>query len=421
MLTIHDIVSSVAAGEFRLSASLSSDAPAGLSPVQSEVFFSLPAECRAFVQEDRGDALLLSVLYFAMHRGEDLHLDGAMSGQLLKVLNDDLIPLLRLYRPALHPIRVTARAIRHFPGGDATGTGFSGGVDSFFTVLENTASNIAPEEKVSILCCFNVGTHGLANSEEEKAATEAKFRQRVRTFEPAARQLGLPLIPVNSSVPSFLPDNILAAITLANAAAIYFLSGKIRHYLLASAGYNYRELFHFYRRQQQHPLHDLDTLAPLTLGLLSQPELQISSSGTELSRIEKCARIADHPVVGAHLNVCNSTAVIDRNCSNCLKCRRTMTDLEILGKLDRFSSVFDIDRYRREYKARDFAGVLHAADDEHFARQSCAYAMAHRIDLAGTASAMDLLCARLNGSWGYRKLLQYKLLDTVKHLLGRRR
>lgn len=36
-----------------------------------------------------------------------------------------------------------------------------------------------------------------------------------------------------------------------------------------------------------------------------------------------------------------------KNCGHCIKCLRTLYTLDVLGVLDRYSAVFDLDDYRR--------------------------------------------------------------------------
>ena len=40
----------------------------------------------------------------------------------------------------------------------------------------------------------------------------------------------------------------------------------------------------------------------------------------------------------------------ETNCSECLKCNRTLVALDALGKLDEYSGVFDINKYRKNKK-----------------------------------------------------------------------
>jgi len=90
---------------------------------------------------------------------------------------------------------------------------------------------------------------------------------------------------------------------------------------------------------------------PITLPLLSTETLDIVSAGSQYTRIEKTIRVAEIEESYRFLDVCVDENPLKINCSACDKCMRTMLTLEIAGKLERYSMVFDLDTYR---KNRDF-------------------------------------------------------------------
>ncbi len=59
--------------------------------------------------------------------------------------------------------------------------------------------------------------------------------------------------------------------------------------------------------------------------------------------------ITDLPIAHKYLNVCVNydPKFLTENCGECTKCLRTALSLEILGKLDLFSSVFDVAKIRK--------------------------------------------------------------------------
>lgn len=71
------------------------------------------------------------------------------------------------------------------------------------------------------------------------------------------------------------------------------------------------------------------------------------STGGSLDRITKTKTIADYAPAYKYLNVC-VTAI--ENDSTCFKCVRTMLTLDALGKLDKFSAVFDVQYYMNHRK-----------------------------------------------------------------------
>jgi hypothetical protein len=61
--------------------------------------------------------------------------------------------------------------------------------------------------------------------------------------------------------------------------------------------------------------------------------------GLDLARYEKTAILANYPPACDFLNVCLERAF---NCGTCLKCRRTISQLYLLGHLQEFSKVFNL-------------------------------------------------------------------------------
>ena len=155
---------------------------------------------------------------------------------------------------------------------------------------------------------------------------------------------------------------------------------------------------------------------------LSDGTLRIVPYGTNKKRLKKVLAIADYRPAQLRLNVCNSVRTLEKNCSVCSKCRRSMLDLELLGKLDLFKEAFDVDLYRKRFKSRDFAEILFPPPEylNPFLHDSRRYAMAHGIDVAKQCTRMDRLCAYMHQTWIYRFLKAISLLGVVKRLLGRK-
>ncbi len=410
-------------GWYRLGAELRVEGDARLEAHQADIWFSLPAEhAEAFVLPDCSDCFLLGLLYFAMRNGCDIRLEGSVSAQLVVNLQNEVMPIMCAYRPCLRPIGVSAAEMRDFQGGSGVGTGFSGGVDSFYTIFSNLKEPVCPHDKLTHLFFFNVGTNGLGRSVEELALVRTKFLRRHEALRTAADLIGLPLIPVDSNVHSFLPDNIASDITICNAAAIHFLRRGIGLHLTASNGYDYEALLNYLMHMRPSARIDMAMIEHVLCQWLSDSSLRIVPYGTNKKRLEKVQAIADYRPAQLRLNVCNSVSTLEKNCSVCSKCRRSMLDLEILGKLDLFNEAFDVDLYRRKFKSRDFAELLYPPPEYQnpFLGDSRRHAMAHGIDVVKQCAWMDRLCARMHQTWVYRLLKALSLLGAVKRLLGRK-
>ena len=81
-----------------------------------------------------------------------------------------------------------------------------------------------------------------------------------------------------------------------------------------------------------------------------------------------------------YLNVCcrhsNDPNVDEKNCSECLKCNRTMVALDAMGKLEEYSKIFDLKKYKENKKkilfklARNYDKDAFAKDNYDFCKQN---------------------------------------------------
>jgi hypothetical protein len=169
-----------------------------------------------------------------------------------------------------------------------------------------------------------------------------------------AAELGLPVIRVRSNLDSFFSSvlNFQATNTTRNAAVALLFQAGSKRFLYASS-----YPWHLIRIDEAEHMARLD---PVLLPGLSTERIELAAAGTDYTRIQKIARIAHLDLVQRRLDVC----VVDgRNCSRCWKCMRTMFTLELLGHLQSFERVFDLEAYRQEragYLRRVWAEAEHA-------------------------------------------------------------
>lgn len=198
--------------------------------------------------------------------------------------------------------------------GRATGLCFSGGVDSFYSLLRS-------ETPIHHL----VYIHGFDIALDDTA--------RMVAFEPGLRRVAaetgtkLTLIRTNlRQFPEFTGPRWEHTHGGALAAVGHLMRGCLDRYLI-SASYPYKD---------SHPWGSHFALDPLW----SSRSLEIVHFGATHYRSEKLQALADEPLVQAHLRVCweNRTAAL--NCSRCEKCVRTQLALASWGKLEAFT-VFD--------------------------------------------------------------------------------
>ncbi len=96
-----------------------------------------------------------------------------------------------------------------------------------------------------------------------------------------------------------------------------------------------------------------------TMSMLATSNTQLLVCGENYSRVEKTDIVSQWPFSYKYLNVCiiHQSDIVDRNCSRCGKCQRTLTTLDLLGKIDLYNGVFDLDDYYKN-RTKYFASII---------------------------------------------------------------
>ena len=257
------------------------------------------------------DAMFVIGRMVAMKGGWRLVLPGPVSARLLdraEIMED----ILREWYPAwTQPIPLDFEAAEPLdlpPGRGAIST-FSGGVDSFYTVLENR------EQLTNLLFI-----HGM-----DIRLEDTDFRIRVsKELTAAAADIGLPLLEVVTNVRELTDPyaswgkkahgSILSsvAILLAERADTFLIPGSRLRSTVRGVGWG------------SHVLIDR---------LNSTDYLSVVHDSADTTRHSKTARIAQSATALRYLRVCYSSRS-EYNCGTCPKCRRTQLDLELAGVTD---------------------------------------------------------------------------------------
>ncbi|MFO1488658.1 MAG: hypothetical protein U1F65_09290 [Verrucomicrobiota bacterium] len=283
------------------------------------------------------DAPLLALLIFAMTLGEDIHLDGEVSERLWFNLAGPYQRLLRQTIPALRPVKIIPSGI-YAPArrGKAVVTGFSLGVDSYCVLADHHYAAAPVGFRLTHLLYNNVGSHGKGG--------ERLFLERCENVRPVAARIGLPLIRVNSNLAAFYQTkhSFQQTHTPRNASVPLLLQQGVGTFLYA-ASYQFLDCTF-------GSTPDIGRSDNGALPLFSTPTVEMHSAGSEYTRVEKTIRISDLPDTHSSLDVCVGNER-GGNCSQCRKCLKTMFTLEVAGRLDRYSRVFDLELYRKKRDA----------------------------------------------------------------------
>jgi hypothetical protein len=322
------------AGYARLEARVAYDDPA----VPGESYWIEVPDAYADSLSPNGNPWLACVMPLAMQRGEPLHVDAPVDAALLDGMSD-VARLWTAWFPPMRPVPITVASVvgpprAHEPTG-RFGAFFSGGVDSFFTLLrregERARNPYGVIDDLMIVHGFDVPlTDGAA------------FGRLRASLERVADEMGKTLIAIRTNVRLTKFRDLewarlghgpaLAAVALA-------LEPRFRAVALASA----REYPYSSAGWGSHPVSD---------PLFSTQRCRLVHDGGTYNRVDKVCAIAESDLAMRHLHVC-WRSLSDVNCGACEKCYRTLTTLEIVGALERCTTfptrTLDLDRVARMY------------------------------------------------------------------------
>jgi hypothetical protein len=342
---------------------------------REEYFFEVPAKYAGSLS-DSGNPWLAWLLPLAVTRREPLRLCLPVD----PILFTNASRLMRIWKgwyPRLRivPIEAEVKAVEPRPAPTETAAFFSGGVDSFFTVLRNKEmSDRAAFPAIDRLLCVRGFDIDLDNTREFE-------RLRSRLSE-AAQDLGLELVDVAMNVREvrFMQadwarlshGSALASIGLA-------LEKRFRAIYIATS-YTGGPPSHPWG---SHPETDL---------LSSTSRTRIIHDGAGISRMEKTEYIARSEAAMRSLHVC-PRARSSENCCDCRKCFLVMLTLEVTGGLSRCSvfqaRTLDLERVKRTY--------LKGPSTQYLFRQIEARARAQgRLDIADAIEQSVKRTRRLN-------------------------
>jgi hypothetical protein len=292
-----------------------------------DIWFEVPKDL-AHELSDTGNPWLLALLPHALPTGETVRCDLPVDPELRENVKG-LLAVWREWYPQFRtpsiecPVAPAASAVSP-PGRSAAF--FSGGVDSWFTVLRH-APELADDAIGDVDDLITV--HGF----DIPLELPHEFERLHATLLSAARDVGRRSVVVRTNLRR--RDSLWARgwgwLTHGTglAATSLMLEKRYRKALIGST----------------HPYGALIPWGshPLTDPLLSTRTLTVKHDGAAFNRVEKTTLIARHRVALANLHVCwkNRDA---SNCGRCPKCLRTLTTLHLLGALDRvnpFPQPFD--------------------------------------------------------------------------------
>ncbi len=280
-----------------------------------EYWFEFPAPL-ADSLSDSGNPWLVCLAPIAATLGEPLRLPLPVDPVLVANVTA-VMEIWKSWYPRLRvaPIVASAESAPAF-GRRRTALFFSGGVDSFFTLLSNErrqAGKVPADDLIAV--------HGF----DILLESEDTFDRHLRRLERVAAETGKTLVPVRMNLrQTRLRDLSMGGLWHGCAlASIGLLLEKRYERLLVAASEDVPDLGPW----GSHPVTD---------PLLSSSTTTVVHDGTAFARWDKLEFLADFDVALRSLRVCSRDT--PENCGACEKCYRNMIILDALNALGRFTT-----------------------------------------------------------------------------------
>jgi len=284
--------------------------------VRPSLWFRLPPAYRPD-ETTVGDPFLASMLPVAMARGENISIDAPVSAKLIESLDEIQGIYAGWYPDVLARVEVhAAEVVSPKTTGTGTMSTFTGGVDSFYTLVKHK------EELDAVLYVegFDVPLSNMV------------LARTVRnTIRSVAESYGKEAVFLASNLKTFTDKELnwgLIAHGPALASVGLLLQGHIDKMYIPST-HSLKQMFPW----GSHVLVD---------HLWSTDRMAFVHDGADASRVTKTLAISGESAPQQYLRVCWQNRG-PYNCGRCEKCLRTMTALELMGALDKFTVFPEID------------------------------------------------------------------------------
>jgi hypothetical protein len=263
-----------------------------------------------------GNWLLAACILPAMRFGEDLLIEGKVSKKLVAGV-EKLMGIISKWEPEYKIIKIEHPGFEdNKSGGKEAGMFFSGGVDSFYTLLKNENSSANDTEKIKYLL--------FVKGFDINARNENIFEEAISHIEKISDAYKKTLLSIDTNIRSFSKGVIRWNMYHSAAMASIALGlGSLFKEIYVAGSYSYKHLMPW----GTHPLID---------PLWSTESTGFVHDGCEAGRVEKILwQVGKSQVALDNLRVCWENRESRYNCCKCEKCLRTMLNLHIAGVLDK--------------------------------------------------------------------------------------
>lgn len=303
---------------------------------RTTMWFGVDSDQEEYLTLGRADPFVMALLPSAMRGGHGIVCEDLMSERLHYQLCRHLLPALAFAGGPYRAISITAplTAVPYRNQG-AVGTGFSGGVDCLYTIMNHGPDSDLP---LTHLAMFDTG--GLLP--EHGPEKRARFYNQAKRF---AEERGLKTVSVCTNLEETLSNAEVRAkvYSFRDLARTLSLQGLFSVYL-RSSGFDISNFaFNF-----QNPTY----FEPLLVPCASTESTAFYLSGLPLKRYDKLKSLLDWEPSWRWLHSCQQGAPGEVNCGHCKKCVRDMAALYALDRLERYRAVYDVEDFKKHLAVR---------------------------------------------------------------------
>lgn len=321
--------------------------------IEEDLYYMSDLEYGKYFSSEVADSFLIGLLQPAIKHGQSIKIDSLISERLAYNL-PTILYILSLgccWNEDVSKINIDYSGVYcDYNHPTAVGCGCSLGVDSFAAMKYHFDNSCTKNHRITHLTYFNVGAMGYVDLEKARVSYEKDLKM-VLDF---ANEVHLPVVTLESNISKWHSDfDFNDSGHFRNMSAILSLQKLFKYYLYASS-FSVSTL-HFDHKYMGY-------YESLLFPLLSTINTEIIISNPGMSRIDKTKYIVDDKFTQKYLYVCwkeitankfpngRIAAIKDNylNCTRCDKCLRTLLAIDLLGKLDDYYSIFDIDYYKKE-------------------------------------------------------------------------
>jgi hypothetical protein len=311
MIHVTEISRSITKRQSKLSARIRC---AGSDLDGKELWICYPPDCLDQLSS-WADPWIAMLLWPAMRLGQTLRIDATGSARLAEA-TDQLMAIVHCWDARFRPVKLQLQGTTDTRSSDGLTAGFfSGGVDSFYTMLKNRSTRSPRHGEIRHL----IFAQGL----DIPMADMELYNLIVPSMQSCADELGCTLVPCATNIRDVIPEGLVSWRLChgpALAAIALGLPGRWKRVVIP-ATQTYKDLL----PNGSHPLVD---------PLWSTESTELVHDGADATRLTKVKYIATSALALRHLRVCWRNPEGQYNCGRCEKCVRTMISLKIAGVLE---------------------------------------------------------------------------------------